>query len=292
MATERADEAPLDASTLMERWSEVTNLSPLEIATLSASAHLDRLRAAKAEGGKSQRATREAMLGMYDVTDPLEREMSADLFVALKLTLKGSRGSLREKITTYDLGRVTVAEAIREMLINKVLKGYVIENIGAISDEDSAETLSLRGGLTTPYRSHFVDARTSGAHDEIRSLIGKYRQLEDDPDMSGVDPHIVLVIARKELEALDLIEKLYGGGGEDRYVSFDSRRMLERINEVTRPKLLALIATMGARIVPIETLEASGGEDLALASDSDPVSGSRRGIIKAVSDWFASLLKD
>lgn len=206
---------------------------------------MPKLRAIKAAGGKAQTDMRGAMVSIFDSTVLDEHEIEEGLLAALESTQQQG-GNLLTEIDTHNTRRLTVAEAIRELMIARVFNRYVLHNIGAISDTDTTQALAESRNKTL--LSGSVDeARRTRANSEITSLIGRLRELEDTPDLSGVDPHIVLVIARKELEVLRVMETAYTDGKS----SLDSRRMIKRVQEVTRPKLQALIAEMERKVGPI-----------------------------------------
>lgn len=226
-------------------WDETVTLSEIDLATLAASKRLDELRGIKARGGKPQTDMRGAMLSVFDSTTLIERETRGALSAALESTLHGTK-TLTE-IDTHDSGKITVAEAIRELIIAIVFNRYVLHNIGAISDTDTTDTLA-ENRKRTLLAGYVDEGRRTRANTEITSLIGRLLELEDDPDLSGVDPHIVLTIARKELEVLRIMETAYEQGKS----SLDSRRMIKRVEEITRPKLQQLIAEMERKVGSIE----------------------------------------
>lgn len=228
-----------------QEWDTATGLSELDMATIGASAHLPKLRAIKATGGKAQTDMRGAMVSIFDSTVLDEHEIERGLLAALESTPQEGEKLLTE-VDTHNTRRITVAEAIRDLMIARVFNRYALHNIGAISDTDTTQALANSRNRTLI--ANFVhEARRTRANNEITSLIGRLRELEDDPDLSGVDPHIVLVIARKELEVLRVMETAYTEGKS----SLDSRRMVKRVQEVTRPKLQALIAEMESKVGPI-----------------------------------------
>lgn len=240
-------EASPNASALLKEWLKVTSLSELDIATLSCSAHLDKLRAIKANGGEDRNYAWRAMLNVFDLTTLSELEIEGDVLGVLQST----RPPLMNEVYTRVNFHMTVADAIREVVIHRMFNGYLMHNISAIAEEESLETMKGRRDRTL-YGSaerNLSESRRIIARSEIDKIIGEYRYLEDDPDMSDADPHIVLVIARKELEALEFMEKVYN----DAPSSVKSQAMLKRVGEVTRPKLLALVAQMEARVGTIRT---------------------------------------
>lgn len=248
-----ADGAPPDAADdaaeLRREWSEATSLSESDRAMLGASAHLAGLRAIKAQGGSAQEDAEEVMLGMYEVSALLESELAPALLAALESTLGGIQ---RIKVDTLRYWGITIDTALRELVMKIVFKEYALDHIEDISDEDSRATL-LRREIPT---NLLENRRLERAVGQIYALTGNYRNYheleeeeeDEDPGMSDVDPHIVLVIAGIEERALAVLERRY----DSEWVPWGVRQMLERVKNVTRPKLKALIAEMKARIESIE----------------------------------------
>lgn len=240
----------MQISDFQKTWGETVALSELDLAILARSRHLDGLREIKARGGKDQEWMRGAMLSIFDSTTLGGKKIMEDLRGAIERTLDGET---KTKITSTKRGTVTTAKAVRELFIAEVFNKYVAENIGAISDRDDERTMDEHRQKTILANSMEKD-RVSLANDEIIKLIGGLRQLEKDPDMSGTDPHIVLVIARKELEMLGLIKRVY----EEAESTLDSMTMVQHIKDVTRPKLLALIEQMEGQVGHMEVPSAQG----------------------------------
>ena len=212
-------------------------LSENDLAILAKSPHLDELRGIKAAGGPVQKLTRDAMIGVFDLTSLEEPAAEKGVIGALNATCLGRR--VITAVETDDAGEMDVTAAVRYWIMMMVVHNFILENISAISDKDTRESLQERKARTQQ-AGYMENARKMRANKEMRNLVGKILELEEeDVVVDEMDGCIAYIIAQKELAVLQILETVYAAHG-----AISAIRVVSQIVNTIRPKLKELISEL------------------------------------------------